>query len=592
MKNKTAVQGARAGLRSLRHPKPNEKSMPWRAVLVACALLLVVAAIPFFHSRKDSSTQTSPKPQSIAETVKKTRQPDTLVELLALAPEQIDQCDVERMNLICAEGLRGAEDLNLNRCLAILDSWTRHVESETKRNYHRFQENPKEYDNSEAYYRMIMLATVLQQDFGAHYSPDRAAPQLRGEWEPNDKFYGNSKDVFIHGLLGTNNVGTCSSLPVLFVVVAQRLGYPVELAAAKGHLYVRYEEEDRHLNVEATSQGMNTYPDEHYRNWPHPVSEDEARTYGFLRPMSKREMLGAFLTIRAGCLTSMKRFDDAAGTWAQAARFLAPTPVLAKLVERAQKRAGNERDADRWDTLWQNVERLWMPDGPKAAHYRNRKVQVQLFMGQSTDMPAIERAVNELSEELAAEFKRMGLDPDARLLAAAQPRQQSAVEGTRSSVGDPDGPLALVPELTRVSIPEECVPPEYRQSIPPALQERLRGLIKPEEITSEMWFFYMEEVNQRNREAMDLLTNPQPLLGKVRAEWLPPEYRQSMPADLRMQLTHLRDRERVQQAIRQYQTVEKARQSAHDLQRQNEALLRAGSPPVSIQIVPTQKRAQ
>jgi hypothetical protein len=162
--------------------------------------------------------------------------PTNLAQLLALPPEQIEKVDIARMNLLCAEGLRGSEDLDVQQNLDTLDSWAQHVQSETMRNYHRFLDHPEDYNNSEAYYRMMMLATVLQEDFNAHYDPERAIPQLLGRREPNDVFFGDSKDVFIHGLIGGERHGTCSSLPVLYAAVAQRLGYPERFAPeALGH---------------------------------------------------------------------------------------------------------------------------------------------------------------------------------------------------------------------------------------------------------------------------------------------------------------------------------------------------------------------
>jgi hypothetical protein len=264
-------------------------------------------------------------------------QPKTLKELLALPRSALTNIDTATLNLLCAEGLRGADSLSVESSLDSLDAWAKHVASETQRNIHRFLANPREYNHSLGYYRMMMLATVLQQDFGTHYNPERALPQLRGKWEPSDVFFGDSRDVFIHGLLGDKHRGTCSSLPVLYVAVAQRLGYPAELVAAKGHLFVRYQEGTEHLNVEATSVGFNTYPDEHYRQWPLPMTAEEVRTFGWLRPMSRAEMLGAFLAIRAACLTSMKRFDEAADTWAAVARYLPVTADLKHIIARARQ---------------------------------------------------------------------------------------------------------------------------------------------------------------------------------------------------------------------------------------------------------------
>ena len=138
------------------------------------------------------------------------------------------------------------------------------MDSQTVRNLHRFWEHLKQYDNSLAYYRMIMLATVLQEDFGVHYDPERALPQLRGEREPNDVFYAGAGEIVIGGILGDKRQGTCSSLPVLYVAVAQQLGYPVDLASTEEYFYLRYEEGTNHLNVDAAGEGFITKTDDKY----------------------------------------------------------------------------------------------------------------------------------------------------------------------------------------------------------------------------------------------------------------------------------------------------------------------------------------
>jgi hypothetical protein len=95
---------------------------------------------------------------------------------------------------------------------------------------HQFHSKPAEFRNSEAYFRMVVLATVLQQDCGIRYSPNRASPVGKGE--ADDKFYADSHYVFLHGLTGEMKSGTCCSLPVLYVAVGRRLKYPLSLAAA------------------------------------------------------------------------------------------------------------------------------------------------------------------------------------------------------------------------------------------------------------------------------------------------------------------------------------------------------------------------
>jgi len=64
------------------------------------------------------------------------KQPETFKQLLGLSPAELERCDIARMNLLCAEGLPGAENLNVEEDLAALDQWAQHIQSETARNFH------------------------------------------------------------------------------------------------------------------------------------------------------------------------------------------------------------------------------------------------------------------------------------------------------------------------------------------------------------------------------------------------------------------------------------------------------------------------
>lgn len=96
------------------------------------------------------------------------------------------------MNLLVATGLPGAEELKLDAALAEIDRWATHVRTETERHMYRFHQNPSAFEDSEGYFRMLTSVTVLQQDFGARYNPDRI-------YDPD---FRDSRDLFIHGLIG------------------------------------------------------------------------------------------------------------------------------------------------------------------------------------------------------------------------------------------------------------------------------------------------------------------------------------------------------------------------------------------------------
>jgi len=155
--------------------------------------------------------------------------PTNLAQLLALSPEQLEKVDIARIDLLCAEGLQGSEDLNVEQCLKALDALAQHVKEETERNRHYFTENPARFKNSEGYFRMMYLATVLQEDFGVQYNPERKNDFVDENGksvrkQSDEIIFADSKDHFINGLLTGKHYGTCASLPMLYVAVAKRLG--------------------------------------------------------------------------------------------------------------------------------------------------------------------------------------------------------------------------------------------------------------------------------------------------------------------------------------------------------------------------------
>lgn len=246
------------------------------------------------------------------------KQPTTLEELLALSPADLEKCDLARMNLLCAEGLPGSEDLKIDDTLATLDSWAQHVKSETDRNFHHFQENPKDFNNSESYYRALLLITVVQQDFNVHYNPAHiTTPDAP---EPDNTFFADSKDLFLHGLVSSRAMGTCISMPVFYVAIGQRLGYPMKLVTAKDHVFARWESADgkERFNIEATGQGLSTPEDSFYKTWPFAISEEDIKINSYLMAQTAVQELSLFLETRGHCLRVAGRLPEAKATYLQA----------------------------------------------------------------------------------------------------------------------------------------------------------------------------------------------------------------------------------------------------------------------------------
>jgi hypothetical protein len=448
----------------------------WLLPLIAVAII-AVGAFVWNHFR----SQSQKKLGIVAAQPAPFRTPRTLKELLALPPAQLDRCDIGLMNILCAERLPGAENLNVDACLKQLDDWAQQVKSETQRHEYRFNDHPDQFRNSLGYYRMMMLGTVLVQDLGIQYNPRLSLPQMDGK-RPTLADGADSKNVFIHGLLEGKHLGTCASMPVLVAVIGRRLGYPVNLAGAKLHLYVRYEEPNgKHFNIEPTVTDVFLTPtDEDYKkgNDRFPATDDEIKGYSWLRPLSNREVLSDFLNTRAICLGDAKRYDEAEQTFLLSASFWKETPQRKKSLDYYLQILKDAPGGDKWETLWDEVGRLDVPQGTRSGYFDNRKAQIHYFMNDNTNLPAVAKTVDDLKIELAEyQSQIVSSDPDLMLY------RQHILKVLRKKSGN------------IIRIPVEVLPPPLnRGTITPAYLDQLEPLHLEdmEAIIAEFWDYYKQ----------------------------------------------------------------------------------------------------
>ena len=272
-----------------------------------------------------------------------------LQSLLAMSDRELREMDIAKMNLVCAQGLRGAEELQLHQSLLRIDAIATRVRSETERHQYRFQTNPGDFDNSEGFFRMLMLSVVLAEDFCIIYSADKIGNVADARL--GDGFFANSRDVFIHGLIQNRPRGTCSSLPVLQVALGRRLGYPLKLVTTRGHLFVRWEDARERFNLEAGGRGVNRFPDDYYRHWPVEVSENEVEAEGYLKSLTPSEELAVFLSIRGMCLNESGRLGEAITSFANAARLAPGCNSYRAMQECLERRAKSVSTAARSEVV-------------------------------------------------------------------------------------------------------------------------------------------------------------------------------------------------------------------------------------------------
>jgi regulator of sirC expression with transglutaminase-like and TPR domain len=294
-------------------PASSVRSTSHRLIVLATAFILG-AAVAYSIARYQARSAVNPSSQRIS-TVHAGL---TLGRLVEMSSDELADVDIAEANLLCAKDLPGSQDLDIQKALKIIDYWTDRVDLETKRNRHRFKEHPEQYENSEIYYLMGMIVTVLQQDLGVRYDP-----ALTDSDNLNDEaFLSDPSNVFLTGLLSEKRAGTCASMPVLYVAIGRRLGYPVSLVNAKDHLFVRWQRpgEDAYRDLEATSQGVVFKTDDDYKTW-RKIPEDEIKSGVSLRTLTPEQTLAIFMQTRAGALQFHKRLPEAIVAYAEAARL-------------------------------------------------------------------------------------------------------------------------------------------------------------------------------------------------------------------------------------------------------------------------------
>ena len=282
----------------------------------------------------------------------------TKMAILADLPEaELAEFDIARLNMLCAAGLPGTEGIDPDACIRTLDGWTEYIRRNVEGWWPDFLRSPREGEDSPGKFRMMAIATLLQRQLGVHYN-------LRfneGEYDGRD-----SRNLLLHGPLAGHG-GTCVTLPVLYIAIARRLGYPVFLTRTKDHYLARWDEPGvERFNIECTCRGFASHSDEHYCTWKTPITDSEVRRGAFLRNLTRREEFACFLSERGNCLLDHLQIGEALEAYHHAHR-IAPRDeciranwIVASMMGRALE--GAKRAADRRGTHRIVVDEIPYPE--------------------------------------------------------------------------------------------------------------------------------------------------------------------------------------------------------------------------------------
>ncbi len=174
---------------------------------------------------------------------------------------QEDQIDIGRICLLFAK--EAYPDLNVEEYSKKLDKMVKEILQLTG-------------NNTDPDYRIRALNTYLYQDQGFHYDTE-------------DPYGKNLKNRYLNGLLDSKS-GSCLTMPLLYLSLAQRLGYPIYPVSAPQHLFLRYVDAKLKMqNIEATGGGGYSSDEDYIRDMEIPHKGIESGAY--LKTMTYKELL-------------------------------------------------------------------------------------------------------------------------------------------------------------------------------------------------------------------------------------------------------------------------------------------------------------
>ncbi|MBI3377384.1 MAG: hypothetical protein HY035_03130 [Nitrospirae bacterium] len=192
---------------------------------------------------------------------------NAIIRLLSLPEEKID---VGKTALIIAKDIY--PEIDVNAYSAKIDAMVSNVRILTK-------------GSSDPDYRIRALNTYLYKIVGIKY-------------DFSDPFGKNTKNRYINGVLDSKR-GNCVSIPILYLAIAQRLGYPVYAVAAPEHLFLRYVDPIfKDQNIEATGGGGYSSDKEYIKNFQ--ISKAGIKSGTYLKTMSHRALVADMVSQLAG----------------------------------------------------------------------------------------------------------------------------------------------------------------------------------------------------------------------------------------------------------------------------------------------------
>lgn len=145
--------------------------------------------------------------------------------------------------------------------------------------------------------------------------------------------YDSQKDFtshFVTTLLATN-VGQCHSMPLLYLILAERLGTKAYLSMAPQHSFVKIQDDNgAWYNLELTCRSV--LSDYHYMNSSY-IKSEAIRNKLYMTPLSKKETVASMLTLLGQYYLMKYGYDPFILDCIHTAELFAPYDIYSKIME-------------------------------------------------------------------------------------------------------------------------------------------------------------------------------------------------------------------------------------------------------------------
>lgn len=222
----------------------------------------------------------------------------TSADLVSMPDGELANVDPLVMNLIVARGIPEVGNLDIPKYAKIVDAWASQIEAANRAAEPLSKNDPAYLVSREFWLAGGMAVMLAGPAFGISYTRDNLNP-------------GSPDQQFIHGVID-NRKGTCATMPVLYMAIGRRLGWPIKAVVSGDHMWARWDdgvpvaEGGKRFNLEATnarSEGgegsFASLTDDQYIQWLE-TPRGSIEGGSDMTSLTPRQVLGVFLQGRAG----------------------------------------------------------------------------------------------------------------------------------------------------------------------------------------------------------------------------------------------------------------------------------------------------